>query len=193
MSPWLLRLFRRLNAIEKRLVEQDQRIARTVMHGKVKAVREKNGDWQVRLDLGQDPQTGDAVLGPWTPVQPASAGALKIKVKPTEGERMTMLSPSGVVGSGSWAIRGPFDNDHPAPAGDEDVVIERGKSRISIEDGKVVIATGDARLELDGSDLRINGELAITGGKLTHNQKDISHLHKHRDVFAGLGLSGPPV
>lgn len=192
MSPYLRRLMTRLNGIEKRLVEQDQRIARTVMHGKVSDVRKKGGDWQVRLDLGKDPESGDAVQSPWVPVQPASAGSLKIKVKPTKGERMSILSPSGVVGSGSWALRGPFDDDHPAPAGDEDVVIERGQTRLTIEDGKVVVATGETRIELDGADVRINGKIALTGEALTHNEKNISHDHRHKDVFPGPALTGPP-
>lgn len=142
------RLIEKLRAIEKRLVEVDQRLARVVLHGKVTEVRQQQGDWQVRLEIGRDPESDAVVKSPWAPVQPASAGALKIKVKPSVGERMTLLSPSGTVGSGSWAIRGPFDDDHPAPGGDEDVVLEIGQTKIIAKDGLVSIKVGGTELEL---------------------------------------------
>lgn len=75
-------------------MEQNKRLARIILRGKVSEVRKAGADWQVRMELAQDDETGDKVLSPWVPVQPASAGALKIKVKPTMGEGMTMLSPS---------------------------------------------------------------------------------------------------
>jgi phage baseplate assembly protein gpV len=193
MNPYMRRLAMRLDRMEKRLVEQDQRLARTILRGKVSAVRKQEGDWQVRLEIARDQDSGDRVLSPWVPVQPASAGALKIKVKPTQGEGMTLISPSGVVGTASWAIRSPFDQDHPAPEGDEDVVLERGRSRLTIEDGKIVISTGSGRIELDGEDIRINGKAAITGDTLTHNRVPIGDKHTHKNVMPGPGLSGPPV
>lgn len=188
----LRRLEKRMAAIEKGLGDAHQRLARTVLHGKVSSVRKAGQDWQVRLELGTDPESGAQVLSPWVPVQPASAGAMKIKVKPTVGERMTLLSPSGVVGSGSWAMRGPFDDDHPAPDGDEDVVIERGASRIAIQDGKIVLTTGAGRIELDGGNVRVNGKTALTGNELTHNDKDISASHRHGGVEPGTANTGPP-
>lgn len=157
-------LVEKLRAIEKRLVEVDQRLARVVLHGKVSEVREAKGDWQVRLEIGRDPESDAVVKSPWVPVQPASAGALKIKVKPSEGERMTMLSPSGTVGTGSWAIRGPFDDDHPAPAGDEDVVLERGTTKIVLKDGLLSLKVGDTELELSGSAINVvAGDIFLVG------------------------------
>jgi phage baseplate assembly protein gpV len=197
MSPSLRALAQRLGLIERRLVEQDQRLARQLLRGKVKEVRKKDGDWQVRVDLGQA-GSDEPVLSPWVHVQPASSGALKIKVKPTEGEAMTVLSPSGVVGSGSWAVRSPFTDTHPAPEGDEDVVIERGETRLTIEDGKVVMSTGDARIELAGGDIKISGKIeihgdvAIDGGSLTHKGANIGNTHRHINVMPGLAISGPP-
>lgn len=135
-------LKRRLDAIEKRLVEQDYRLARTLLHGKVSEIRKQGEDWQVRLELGRDDDDG-AVLSPWVPVQPVSAGALKIKARPTVGERFTLISPSGVLGTGSWAARAPFDDDHPAPAGDQDVVLERGDTRLTIENGSYELTIND--------------------------------------------------
>lgn len=193
MNPYVRRLATRLDRIEKRLVEQDQRLARTMLRGKVSEVRKKDGDWQIRLELALDQQSGDKILSPWVPVQPASAGALKVKVKPTVGEGMTLFSPSGVVGTASWAARSPFDQDHPAPEGDEDVVLERGKSRLTIEDGKIVITAGGSRIELDGDDVKVNGKkVAVTGDALTHNDVPVGDKHTHKSVTPGPGLSGPP-
>lgn len=192
MSPHLRALDNRLSRIESRLVEQDQRLARTVLHGKVHETREQDGDWQVRLDLGRDPDAAEPVLSPWVPAQPVSAGALKVKVKPSAGERMTLLSPSGVVGSGSWAVRGPYDEDHPAPEGRQDVVAEVGKTRITIEDDQVVISTDGARVTLAGDTVRITGKVEITGDSVKHNGVEIGERHKHEKTAPGAGISGPP-
>ncbi|GLK74674.1 phage baseplate assembly protein V [Ancylobacter dichloromethanicus] len=189
---------RRMDTIERSLGEAHQRVARVFMPGKVAQVRSVAGDWQVRLDLGANTE-GDAVLSPWLPVQPVSAGALKIKVRPSIGERFGMLSPSGTVGEGSWCVRGPFDQDHGAPAGTEDVVLERGQTRITIEDGHIVATTGDAAVELAGGTVRVNGEevavdgkIALTGSALTHDGKNISASHTHTNVMNGPSTTGPP-
>lgn len=186
-------LDKRLDRIERSLVEAHQRLARTILHGKVDSVRETGSDWQVRLDLG------DGVLSPWLAVQPASAGALKIKVKPSVGEAMTMLSPSGTVGTGSRAVRGPFDMDHPAPVGAQDVIASVGETTIIVEDGRVLLSTGEATLELSGGHIRmraeeitIEGAVALSGEGLTHNGANIGEGHRHSDVQNGTGLSGPP-
>lgn len=189
---------RRFDRIDRSLSEVHQRLARVFMPGKVAQVRSLAGDWQVRLDLGENTE-GKAVLSPWLPVQPVSAGALKVKVRPSIGERFGMLSPSGTVGEGSWCVRGPFDQDHAAPAGAEDVVLERGQSRITIADGRIVITTGSATVELAGGEVRVNGstvhvdgEIELTGDALTHNRKNIGDSHRHTGVFVGPANTGPP-
>ncbi|QFR32383.1 hypothetical protein [Ancylobacter sp. TS-1] len=190
---------KRLSALESSNADAHQRLARVWMPGKVTQIREAAGDWQVRLDLGLSADEGKAVLSPWIPVQPVGSGQLKIKVKPSIGERMGMLSPSGTIGPDSWAMRGPFDQDHPAPAGSEDVVLERGTSRLTIEDGRIMATTGEATIELAGGAVRVNGKdvavdgkIALTGETLTHNDANISADHTHTKVMPGGGLSGPP-
>ncbi|MBB5046791.1 hypothetical protein HNR60_001539 [Rhodopseudomonas rhenobacensis] len=148
-DPGVRALKRHLRNLEKQIVEVDQRVARVVMHGKVKkgGVRKQGDDWQVQLELARD-ENDKPVESPWVAVQPVGAGALKIKVKPAEGERFTLLSPSGVIGSGSQAIRAPFDDDHPAPKGDEDLVLEVGNAKLLIKDGQFNIKVGDSEIEL---------------------------------------------
>ncbi|MGX7745891.1 hypothetical protein M9H71_24930, partial [Rhodopseudomonas parapalustris] len=105
-DPDIVAFKRYLRGLEKQIVEVDQRVARVLMHGKVikDGVRQQGDDWQVRLELGRDADD-KPVESPWVTVQPLSSGALKIKVKPSEGQRYTLLSPSGVIGTGSQAIR----------------------------------------------------------------------------------------
>jgi phage baseplate assembly protein gpV len=167
-DPYVRRFEAYLRKLEARLVEVDQRLARVVLSGKVTEVKEIKDDWHVRTEIGKDPATGEVVKGPWVPVQPVASGDLKIKAKPVVGERMMVLSPSGVLGSGSWAIRGPFDDDHPAPKGSEDLIIERGDTRIVLDDKtitikapqKVTAQSGDAEVELKP------GAVNVVGGKV---------------------------
>ncbi|MFT0861752.1 hypothetical protein [Ancylobacter sp. G4_0304] len=189
----LRQLEKRLLRNERQLVDAHQRIARTFLPGKVAQVRKAGEDWQVRLELGRNPENGVAILSPWVPVQPVSAGGLKVKVKPTIGERFGLLSPSGTVGSGSWSIRGPFDNDHPAPAGDEDVVLERGRTRLAIREGMVLVTTGDATIEISGDEVRVNGKAIRFGSEsLSHNDHNIGSTHRHPGVEPGGAFTLPP-
>lgn len=151
-----VRAFKRyLRELEKRLVEVDQRVARVLMHGKVAKVRKQGNDWQVMLELGRDPETNQPVESPWVPVQPVAAGSIKIKVKPAEGERFTLQSPSGVIGSGSWAARAPFDDDHPAPQGDEDFVLDVGNAKLVIKGGLIGLKVGGNEIEVTNGGLNI--------------------------------------
>ncbi|MDC7787362.1 hypothetical protein PQJ75_13555 [Rhodoplanes sp. TEM] len=171
-DPNLRRLETYLRRLEARLVDVDQRLARVVLSGKVTEVRKEKNDWQVRTELGKDPDTGAVVKSPWVPVQPVSGGDLKIKVKPVVGERMMVLSPSGVLGTGSWAIRGPFDDDHPAPEGDDDLIIERGETRIVLNDQTILVKapatvaaqSGDSEIELKPGHANVKGEKVHTVG-----------------------------
>lgn len=154
-DPSVRELKRYLRNLEKRLLDVDQRLARTVMRGKVAKVRKKGDDFEVKLELGRDPETDQVVESPWAPVQPVAAGALKIKVKPVEGEAMMLLSPSGALGTASMAIRSPYDDDHPAPKGDEDLVLEVGATKLLIKDGLFAAKVGDNEVELKNDALNV--------------------------------------
>ncbi|PZA12467.1 hypothetical protein DNX69_10865 [Rhodopseudomonas palustris] len=172
-DPQVRALKQYLRNFEKRLVEVDQRVARMIMRGKVAKVRKQGDDWQVKLEIGRDPETDKPVQSPWAPVQPVAAGALKIKVKPVEGEAMTLLSPSGVLGTASMAIRSPYDDDHPAPKGDEDFVLEIGKSKFVIADGLISTKVGGNEIELKGDAINIvatdsDGYVVAKSGKFWH-------------------------
>lgn len=174
IDPDVVQFRRYLRALEKQIVEVDQRVARVVMHGKVikGGVRKQGDDWQVRLELGRDADD-KPVESPWVPVQPLSSGSLKIKVKPSEGQRYTLLSPSGVIGTGSQAIRAPFDDDHPAPKGDEDFVLEIGNAKLRIKDGLIGLKVGSNEIELKADSVNHvieggDGFLVSKGSKFWH-------------------------
>ncbi|KPF98808.1 hypothetical protein IP86_10790 [Rhodopseudomonas sp. AAP120] len=170
VDPDVLALKRYLRGLERRIVEVDQRVARVVMRGKVikDGIRKQGDDWQVKLELGRDADD-KPVESPWVTVQPVAAGNLKIKVKPAEGESFTLLSPSGVIGGGSQVIRAPFDDDHPAPKGDEDLVLEIGKSKFVVKDGLISLKVGGNELELTSEAVNLvadgDGYIVATGAK----------------------------
>lgn len=173
-DPDTLAFKRYLRSLEKMIVEVDQRVARVLMHGKVikDGVRKQGDDWQVRLELGRDADD-KPVESPWVTVQPLSSGSLKIKVKPSDGQRFTLLSPSGVIGTGSWATRAPFDDDHPAPKGDEDLVLEGGNAKLVIKDGLIGLKVGSNEIELKADALNLvaeggDGFLVSKSGKFWH-------------------------
>lgn len=140
---------------------------------KITDVRQKDGDWQVQGELGEDPKTGKKVLTPWVRVQPASSGELKIKVKPSKGQQMYLHSTSGVVGADSLAIWGAFDQDHPAPEGEDDLIIERGKTRIVLNDktitqtapDAVTASSGDSKHEVKPSKIGSTSKKIFTEGR----------------------------
>lgn len=158
-----------LRLIRRELAWVNRRVALSRLPGKVLEVKEEKNDWRVRLDLGEDPSTGEKVESPFVRVQPASAGALKIKVKPTVGEQMYLNSASGTVGADSVAMWGAFDDEHPAPDGGEDVVIERGKTRLSITEEAFEAVQDNVRLRLSGGKALIvvdGAEFEVSGGEI---------------------------
>lgn len=158
-----------LRRIRRELAWVNRRLALSRLPGKVLEVKEEKNDWRVRLDLGEDPSTGEKVESPFVRVQPASAGALKIKVKPTVGEQMYLNSASGIVGADSVAMWGTFDDDHPAPEGGEDVVVERGKTRFSITEDAYEAVQDNVRLRLSGGKALIvvdGAEFEVSGGEI---------------------------
>lgn len=154
-----------LRHIRKELVRLNRKAALARLPGKVDEVRQQNGDWQVRLDLGEDPATGRKTLSPWVRVQPGSAGDMKIKVKPTKGEQMYLMNASGVVGADSMAIWGAFDDEHKAPDGDHDLVIERGKARFTIKDGRLAFEAEEATITVGDNILHMTSERIETVGR----------------------------
>lgn len=154
----LLALKDRLDRMEMRIVETDQRVARVMLPGKVKVVDAEN--YRLRLVIAQS-EDGAEILSPWVKWQSGSAGKVRDWSPPEEGEEMLLLSPSGVIGGGSRAMFGTFDDEHPAPStkGDERVW-EFGDARLVLKGDGLTMKVGDAEISLSGSSISVT-----VGGK----------------------------
>ncbi|MCX5512279.1 hypothetical protein C3941_09430 [Kaistia algarum] len=167
----LRQLADRLIRIEKRLVETDQRVARMMIPGKVKAVDPEK--YRLRLVLATDAESGAEILSPWVKWQSGSAGKVRDWSPPEEGEEMLLLSPSGVIGSGSRAMFGTFDDEHQPPTdkGDERVwafgsmrmvlkadglTITVGDAEIALTEGTIALGVGGKGFTIDGSELAMS-------------------------------------
>ncbi len=175
MSHELIELHNRVSRLE-------QRAASMVKHGRVAEVNAAEG-W-VRLDLGD----GDAgrLLSPKIPYA-QFAGALKVHTPPSEGQQMTWLAPGGDSRQSfalplTWSER----NESPSEKQDENV-ITYGDVRITLDEASVLIEVGGFRL-------RVSAEgLAMQGGGVGHNGRDIGATHRHPDVMPGPAETGLPV
>lgn len=144
-----------LRRTRREIVRLNRKVALARLSGKVAEVDAAGG--RVRLDLGDDPATGDKVLSPWVRWQSNAAGRVKVYAPPSIGEQMYLASASGVVGADSLATYGAFDNDHPAPSTADDTLVitvddhteisatpdgvdlVRGETRISLREDKIVL------------------------------------------------------
>jgi len=169
----------RLTRIEKRVVETDQRVARILIPGKVKVVDPEK--YRLRLVLATDAESGAEVLSPWVKWQSGSAGKVRDWSPPEVGEEMLLLSPSGVIGSGSRAMFGTFDDEHAPPTnkGDERVwafgstrlvlkgdalTITVGDAEIALTEGTITLGVGGKGFTIDGSELAMSTLFRGKGG-----------------------------
>ena len=153
---------RRLNRENARL---NRKVATGDVEGEVVERDEKN--WKVRLKLGEDPETGKAVLGPW--VRPNSGNnqpGFKVSAPlPAIGTRMRLKSPSGIVGAASYADPAPFDGEQkrPTQAADEHV-IEHGGARFAVKPGSIEVTVGGQGFTLTGEGLQMTTKFTAKGG-----------------------------
>lgn len=155
-----LRLLRREN------VRINRKLALQRMPGKV-AQRDGNAR-KVRLELGEDPETGEKILGPWIRVQSTSAGKFKGFVMPAIGEQMYQESPSGIVGADTLATFGAFDDENKHPSQEIDqFVFENGSTRLALKDGELTLAAGGSILSVVDGEIRLKAGKIITEGE-TH-------------------------
>lgn len=169
--------------LASRVAELERRFSGTMRHGTVEEV--DPAKQIVRLNFGES-DDGKPFLSPWIPYAQI-AGALKVHTPPSKGQQFTLLSPTG-----DWqqAVAMPltWSNQNPSPSqnGDENV-LTFGNVRITVKDNLTEVKVG-------GVTMKISGEgVAITGGRVSHDDLNIGSTHKHRDVMPGAGLTGIPV
>jgi phage baseplate assembly protein gpV len=165
-----------------RISELERKLSGMVRHGPIAEVDPAAGT--VRLDLGAA-TGGGRMLSPAVPYS-QMAGGLKAHIPPTVGQQMTMISPSG-----DWrqAVAVPLSwgggNASPSAVGDENV-ITYGGATITLKGDALSVVIGGVSLTISADGLE------ITGGKVTHDGKDIGSSHIHGGVITGPGTTTEP-
>lgn len=190
---------RELAELVARVAELERRVAGTMRHGRVAEVNASEA-W-VRLDFG--PATGGGrFLSPKIPYAQI-AGALKVHTPPSEGQQMTMVSPSGDW-SQAVAVPMTWSNRNESPSDEEsEHVLTFGDWRITLKEQSLKFECGDLTLEKtnSGMTLSVGGTqwafsssgLSQTGGSIDHDGTIIDKTHRHKDTATGPAFSGVPV
>ncbi len=173
---------REIVELAARIAELERRFSGMMRHGTVEHV--DSGKHRIRLKFGTDVD-GKPFLSPWIPYAQA-AGALKIHAPPSIGQQFTLMAPAG-----DWqqAVAIPFtwSNQNPSPSeSGEENVLAFGDVRVTLKDGLLEIRTAGVTLGITGDGL------AITGGEVRHEGKNIGSTHTHGGVTLGTSESGAP-
>jgi phage baseplate assembly protein gpV len=189
---------RELVELASRVAELERRFSGTMRHGTVEEV--DPAKQIVRLNFGKDVE-GKPFLSPWIPYAQI-AGALKVHTPPSKGQQYTLLSPTG-----DWqqAVALPLtwseQNQSPSSNGDENV-LTYGNVRATIKDDLTKVVVGGTefqitsslvKIKVGGVEVKITDDgVAITGGTVTHDEKNIGSTHKHGGIVRGGALTDPP-
>ena len=173
---------REVAELAARIAELERRFSGIMRHGTVEEI--DTARHRVRLNFGNDVD-GRPFLSPWVPYAQI-AGALKVHTPPSKGQQFTALSPNG-----DWqqAVALPMtwsnQNASPSTAGTEHVLTFGGV--------RLTIRAQLREAEVGGVTLKVTPDgVAITGGKVTHEAKNIGATHIHGGVTPGGGLSDVP-
>ena len=172
-----------------RIAELERRFSGLVRHGTVEEV--DAGRQRVRLNFGKDID-GKPFLSPWVPYAQI-AGALKVHTPPSKGQQFTALSPNGdwqqaVALPMTWSDR----NTSPSSNGNENV-LTYGNVTATIKDGLCEVTSAAVTVKVGGVNVEVSDAgVAITGGKITHDDKNIGSTHIHSGVVPGGGLTDVP-
>ncbi|MBN9020648.1 MAG: phage baseplate assembly protein V [Rhizobiales bacterium] len=173
---------REIVELAARIAELERRFSGMMRHGTVEEV--DTSRHRVRLKFGADVE-GKSFLSPWIPYA-QMAGSLKVHLPPSVGQQFTLMAPAG-----DWqqAVAVPFtwSNRNPAPSESrEENVLTFGDVSVMLRGGRLEISAAGVTLELTG-----NG-LAITGGEVRHDGKNIGATHTHGGVVVGSQLTEYP-
>lgn len=162
-----------LRETRRQIVRANRRLALSQLEGVVAARDEKK--WLVRLDLGPDPASGETILSPWLRPHANSSGAYKASpALPAIGDRMRMMSPSGIVGAASYALPAAFDDGLARPDGQKagEAVAQLGKTRISQTDESIVHATEKTSIHQSKDAVIVAADEPRVKGKVTRLEAD---------------------
>ncbi len=153
-----------LRILRQEIVKVNARIARMRMSGVV--AERDTSKWRIRLNLGEDPETGKKILSPWIKPQAVSSGALKISPSlPEVGDKGYVVSVSGIIGADSIFEPAAFDDETKRPDQEADeTVIEKGNARIAIKDGSISLSIGGKGFTLNAEGLAMSTVFRAKGG-----------------------------
>lgn len=160
-----------LRITRKQLVRLNRKLSLQRISGKVSDRDPQTR--KVRLEIGDDPETGEKIKSPWVRVQGLSAGSFKLSVLPSVGEQLYLESPDGVIGADSLATFGAFDNENRAPDQEPDeLVLENGNTRFSLKNGQMQLKCGNSTIDI------APGKMTMSNGStvfdLTDNSLDMT-------------------
>jgi phage baseplate assembly protein gpV len=140
----------------ERVARLEQRVANSVVHGKVTDVDASKQ--LARVQIGED-ENGQPVKSPWVPYG-QMAGALKVHAPPSVGQNMTMMNPTGDPSQGilmpmTWNNA----NESPSKNGNENV-LTYGNVRVELKNDHVLLKVGSTELKITG------GEIALKSGSI---------------------------
>lgn len=160
-----------LSNILQRLADLERRSNNFARPGKVKEVDAEKGTIVLTYGKNEDGEDVDSPPIPWT----EQAGFIKTWSPPTVGEQMIMISPSGELGSHSWAMKGGFsdENKQPHDKGNEFVLdMGDGTYRLHIDGSGNVTETskGSKTVKYDGPEKREFATMENKAGRIDFNK-----------------------
>lgn len=125
--------------------------------------------------------------------QPADLSG-RSRYLPEKGENVLVIQPFGDNRQGIVLGLGHSDAmKNPAKDADNTVLHDHNGVRIEGAKDVATITAKTIKLVADGVTATLTGDgLAVTGGKITHNGKDIGDTHKHGGVAKGGAQTDPP-
>lgn len=137
-------------------------------------------------------QTGEIKTG-WLPY-PAYIGANFRAWSPVRiGQQVLLASPSGDLRNAIvCAILYDDANQPPSTDESEDVIQFDDGSVIKKHKGGYDISITTGTLNLTAPNITINGNVAISGGSLTHNGTNVGSTHTHGGIKPGGDSTSPP-
>lgn len=126
-----------ITRLHRKHARVDRQLGLVDITGKVKPGSQDMQKRTVVLVLGTGSQGN--VESPPLRWQATGAGALKMHACPDDNEQMVMHSPSGVIGSGSLAHWGTYDQDHAPPSQSKDEAVLQFGTKAQVTFGKTSI------------------------------------------------------
>jgi phage baseplate assembly protein gpV len=164
-----------LRRLRRESTRINRKLALAHVEGVVAEVDEQA--WKVRVEIATD-EDGKPVLSPWVKFVAKSAGAYADSPPlPAKGDRMRLLSPSGIVGAASYAVPSAFDDELKRPDGQktDESVRAYGKTRVTMKKDSLTQATektsiaqtkeniavkADKKAEIEGEEARVKAQVS---------------------------------